>query len=399
MTAAEVKLRIRVTRARINGNAARKIREPARGFPFRGAESARAVVPAGSRALLPWVSRRLMRRHAIRETRMDMTRRHFVAAPISAALLGSLAGIPTARSQTFAKPVRMVIPWPAGGSTDAAGRLLADAMRGGYSGTMVVDNRPGAGGRVGLEYLKTAEADGSVFIVTPASAFVIYPHVYKKLSYDPFADFAPVTRVCKFPFAVSVGPSVPASIKTLPDFLQWCKVHPKEAFYGIAAAGSGTHFAGVMLSRSSNVTLTSVPYKGAAPAVQDLMGGQVTSTVNVLGDILPYLGSDKIRILATTGAARSRLTPDVPTVAETFPGFVAEEWFGAFVPRKTPVEAVGRLNDAIQAALKTVAVTQGFAKLGFEVAGESQGAFEALMRADLERWGPVVKASGFTVEE
>ena len=215
--------------------------------------------------------------------------------------------------------------------------------------------------------------------------FVIYPYVYKKLSYDPFADFTPVTRVCKFPFAVSVGPAVPASVKTLADYMRWCAANPAQALYGIAAAGSGTHFGGVMLSRASGVPLTSVPYKGGAPAVQDLMGGQVPATVNVLGEILPYLGSGKVRILATTGAARSRLTPDVPTVGETFPGYVAEEWFGAFTSRKAPADRVAKLAAAIQEALKAQAVVQGYEKLGFEVAGESGPAFEAIIKAEVQR--------------
>lgn len=329
---------------------------------------------------------------------MNMTRRNIVGAPAMSALLTASGFSSTLSAQTLSKPAHLVVGWPAGGSTDAASRLLGNHLQS-YASSIVVENRPGAGGRIGLEYIKGAEADGSIFLVSPASMFVIYPYVYKKLSYDPFADFTPVTRVCKFPFAVSVGPAVPASVKTLADFMRWCTANPAQALYGIAAAGSGTHFGGVMLSRASGVPLTSVPYKGGAPAVQDLMGGQVPATVNVLGEILPYLGSGKLRILATTGAARSRLTPDVPTVGETFPGYVAEEWFGAFTSRKTPADRIAKLAAAVQEALKAPAVVQGFEKLGFEVAGESGPAFEAIIKADYERWGPVVKASGFTVEE
>ena len=329
---------------------------------------------------------------------MNMPRRNFVVAPAIGTLLASTGLLNPAFSQSLTKPAHMVVGWPAGGSTDAAGRLLANHMPS-YASSIVVENRPGAGGRIGLEYTKAAEADGSVFLISPASMFVIYPYVYKKLSYDPFADFIPVTRVCKFPFAVSVGPAVPLSVKTLADYMRWCAANPAQALYGIAAAGSGTHFGGVMLSRASGVPLTSVPYKGGAPAVQDLMGGQVPATVNVLGEVLPFLSTGKVRILATTGVSRSRLTPDVPTVGETFPGFVAEEWFGAFAPRRTSAAAIGKLTNAIQEALKVAAVVQGYEKLGFEIAGESGPAFEAIIKADFERWGPVVKASGFTVEE
>ncbi len=329
---------------------------------------------------------------------MNITRRNIVGVPTLSTLLAASGFQNPLFAQTLSKPAHMVVGWPAGGSTDAASRLLANHLQS-YASSIVVENRPGAGGRIGLEYIKGAEADGGIFLVSPASMFVIYPYVYKKLSYNPFADFTPVVRVCKFPFAVSVGPAVPASVKTLADYIKWCGANPAQALYGIAAAGSGTHFGGVMLSRASGVSLTSVPYKGGAPAVQDLMGGQVPATVNVLGEVLPYLASGKLRILATTGAVRSRLTPDVPTVGETFPGYVAEEWFGAFVSRKTPADKVTKLAAAIQEALKAQAIVQGYEKLGFEVAGESGAAFEAIIKADYERWGPVVKASGFTVEE
>lgn len=327
---------------------------------------------------------------------MNVTRRTFVKTSSFAVAGAALCG--EAASQTLNKPARMVIGWPAGGSTDAAGRLLADNMRG-YSSSLVIDNRAGAGGRIAVDYVKNAEPDGSIFLVAPASAFVIYPHVYKKLTYDPFKDFTPVARICKFPFAVVVGPSVPPTVKTLPDFVRWCAANPAHAQYGISAAGSGTHFAGVMLGRAAGLTLTAVPYKGDAPALQDVMGGQITSAVTVLGAVLPHVGGGRLRVLATTGSKRTPLLTDVPTVAETYAGFAAEEWFGAFVPRKTPPEAIMRLNSAIQEALRAPLVGQGYEKLGFEATGESGQAFSALMVADYERWGPVVRASGFTPEE
>lgn len=329
---------------------------------------------------------------------MNSSRRTAMCASVIGGVLASIGMPRGVYAQVLTKNARMVIGWPAGGSTDAAGRVLAHNMAN-YASALTVDNRPGAGGRIGVEHLKTADADGSVFLISPASMFVIYPHVYQKLSYDPLQDFTAVTRVCKFPFAISVGPAVPASVKTLPDFVQWCRANPREAQYAIAAAGSGTHFAGVMLARATGVPLSSVPYKGDAPSIQDLMGGQIAAGIHVLGAVLPQLGSGRLRVLATTGAARSLLTPDVPTVAETHPGYLAEEWFGTFVPRKTPQDAVARLNSALQDALKTAAVQQAFAKLGFEVAGESGASFASIVKADLERWGPIVKASGFKAEE
>ena len=329
---------------------------------------------------------------------MTITRRTLVkASSLATALAGCGLGS-AAIAQPLAKTARMVIPWPAGGSTDAAGRLLAANMKG-YAPSILVDNRPGAGGRMGIEYVKTAEADGSVFLVSPASGFVIYPHVYKKLSYDPFQDFVPVARICKFPFAVIVGPGVPANVKTLADFIRWGGANPAQAQYGISAAGSGTHFAGVMLARASGVTLTPIPYKGEAPAIQDVLGSQVAAAIVVLGSVLQYVGGGRLRVLATTGAKRSPLIADVPTVAETYPGFTAEEWFGVFVPRKTSPAAIARLTASVEEALRAPAVAQGYEKLGFEVATETGPAFGSLMTADLDRWGPVVKASGFSADE
>jgi tripartite-type tricarboxylate transporter receptor subunit TctC len=329
---------------------------------------------------------------------MTITRRTLVkASSIAIGLAGGGLGL-GAIAQPSTRPARMVIPWPAGGSTDAAGRLLASNMQG-YAPSIVVENKPGAGGRLGIEYVKTAEADGSVFLVSPASGFVIYPHVYKKLSYEPFQDFVPVARICKFPFAVIVGPGVPANVKTLAEFMRWCAANPAQAQYGISAAGSGTHFAGVMLARASGLPLAPIPYKGEAPAIQDVMGGQVASAVVVLGWVLPFVGGGRLRVLATTGAKRSRLLTDVPTVGETYAGFTAEEWFGVFVPRRTPPAAIARLTASVEEALRAPAVAQGYEKLGFEVASETGPAFGALMTADLDRWGPVVKASGFSADE
>lgn len=329
---------------------------------------------------------------------MNLTRRTLLKASPLTTLLGGSGLMASAFAQLPARPARMVIGWPPGGSTDAAGRLIANNMKA-YSSSLVVDNKAGAGGRLGVDHVRTADADGSVFLVSPASPFVIYPHVYKKLSYDPFKDFVPVVRLCKYPFAVVVGPGVPASVKTLRDFIRWCTANPSQAQYGISAAGSGSHFAGVMLARAAGLTLSAIPYKGDAPAVQDVMGGQVALAIVVLGAVLPFMDGGRLRVLATTGAKRSPLVPDVPTVAETYPGYAAEEWFGAFLPRKTAPDAVARLSASIVEALRAPAVIQGYQKLGFEVAGETGQAFSTIMTADYERWGPVVRASGFTAEE
>lgn len=333
---------------------------------------------------------------------MALTRRAFAQVPLAAAVAGVGPWMaPAARGQVAAGPstVKLVVPWPAGGSTDAVSRLLADRLRSELAATIVVDNRGGAGGRIGLEYVKSAPTDGSVFVVNPASAFVIYPHVYKKLGYDPFRDFVPVTRICRYPYAIAVGPAVPATVVTLPDLVRWCRANPKDASYGVSALGSGTHFAGVKLASDNGLELRAVPYRGDAPLLQDLMAGVVPMTFIVLASALPLMTSGRLRVIATTGATRSPLTPNVPTAKESLPTYELEEWFGAFLPRGTPADVVNRLDTAIRAALRSDPVQQGLVKLGFEAAGESQADFARLMRSDLERWGPIVRASGFTAEE
>jgi tripartite-type tricarboxylate transporter receptor subunit TctC len=198
---------------------------------------------------------------------------------------------------------------------------------------------------------------------------------------------------------VSAGPMVPGEVKTLADFVAWCKANPRLASYGTSGAGSMLHFAGMMLARAANFEFTHVPYKGASPALQDLLGGQVASTVGVLGIALPHIQSGKLRALATSGAERSPFLPDVPTLKEAgYPGLEIVEWQGLFVPARTPPAIVDELNRAVRAALATSEVRAGLGKQAFDVGGTSPAEFARLVQADIERWGPIVRESGFTPE-
>jgi tripartite-type tricarboxylate transporter receptor subunit TctC len=321
------------------------------------------------------------------------TRRHVVAAlGAGAAALGAAP----AHSEVVGKLTRMIVGFAPGGSSDVVARLIADQMKG-YASTMIIDNRPGAGGRIAMEVAKTSAADGSAMVLTPASMIVLYPHLYKPLGYDPLRDFIAVTTVCAFPFVVSAGPMVPGEVQTLADFVAWCKANPRLASYGTSGAGSMLHFAGMMLARAANFEFTHVPYKGASPALQDLLGGQVASTVGVLGIALPHIQSGKVRALATSGAERSPFLPDVPTLKEAgYPGLEIVEWQGLFVPARTPPAIVDALNRAVRAALATSEVRAGLGKQAFDVGGTSPTEFARLVQADIERWGPIVRESGFT---
>lgn len=330
--------------------------------------------------------------HAVRNA--GLTRRQLALAG-----LGALAS-PKLLAQAGGKPLRILVGFPPGGSADLLARALAQQL--GHKGaTVVVDNKAGAGGRIALEMLKNADADGSVIAVTPASMMVVYPHLYRKLSYQPVQDFAPVSRIGSAQFVLTIGPLVPASVRTLADFLAWCKAHPEQASYGSSGAGSIPHFTGVALSKTTGVELTHVAYKGAAPAMSDMLGGQVAANVGVVSNALQHIQSGKLRALAVSGASRSAALPNVPTVAESgYRAAQAVEWFGVFAPARTAPDTVGRLHALVQDVLRTSGMQEALAKASFEPAvDEGAKEFTQALQQDLQRWADVVRQSGFTPED
>lgn len=326
-----------------------------------------------------------------------ITKRRFLSVAWAGGMTAVAPGLwHQAQSQAVRPSARLVVGFPPGGSVDVVARLLAGEMKS-YASTFIVENRPGAGGRVALDGLKASPADGSALALAPASPIVIFPHVYKRLNYDPLQDFIAVTTVCAFPFLLAVGPMVPRRVKTLADFIQWCRDNPRQATYGSSGAGSLPHFIGVSLARAAGFEFVHLPYQGGAPAMQDLLGGQISASVSVFANAFPHIQSGSLRALVTTGPQRSALLPDVPTVREAgYPALEVVEWFGVFVPAKTPADVVDSLGTAIREALRTNEVKAGLARLSFEPAGASPGDFARLVRSDTERWGSIVKASGFT---
>ena len=325
-----------------------------------------------------------------------ITRRRLITATAACAAL-ALSSL--SRAQVVRKLTRLIVGYPPGGSTDVIARLLVDQMKG-YAPTIIIDNRPGTGGRLALEALKAAPPDGSVMILTPATTIAVYPHIYKPIGYDALADFIAVAAVASFSSVLSVGPMVPATVRTLPDFIAWCRANPARATYGTTGAGSVLHFAGMMLGREANFEFTHVPYKGAGPVLQDLLGGQIASAVNVLSSALPHIHSGVLRPLATSAAVRSPFLPDVPTFAEAgYEKIVMSEWQGIFVPAKTPPAIVEALNRAVRDALQTNAVRSGLTSQSFEVSDLSPQEFAAKVKADYVRWGAIAKETAFTAEE
>ncbi|MBE7368830.1 Bug family tripartite tricarboxylate transporter substrate binding protein [Ramlibacter pallidus] len=326
------------------------------------------------------------------------TRRQFVQTSAAFAALSALA--PALRAQGFEAP-KIINGFPAGGTADATARRVAERMGGtAYAKTpAVVENKPGAGGRIACEVVKAAKPDGATLLLTPYSMMSIYPHIYRTLSYDPVKDFAPVSIAAVMTHALTVGPMVPASVKTVREYLAWAKANPDKASYGSPAAGSTPHFIGALLGLNHNVELKHVPYRGSAPAVADLIGGNLASTSTPTGDALANHRAGKVRILATSGAQRTPFTPDVPTYAEQgFPELTTEEWFGFYAPAGTPANVIANANAAIGQALKEKSVVDALALMGLVAQGSTPAAMEKSQRDEFTRWGPLVKRIGFTAE-
>ncbi len=320
------------------------------------------------------------------------SRRTFVATTAAAA-----AWPPLAFAQAL-ESARILCGFPAGGTTDAVSRRVADKLRGGYAKTALVENKPGAGGRLGVEELKRSAADGSTLLLTPASMITLYPHIYRSLAYG-IDDVTPVCTAGMVAFGLGVGPAVPASVKNVADYLQWAKANPTQASYGTPGAGSPPHFVAALLAKVSGIDLNHVPYRGSAPGIQDLLGGQVPAFSSPIGDYLPHIKSGKLRLLATSGATRSRFTPEVATYAEQgLRDLTIGEWYGFFLPGKAAPDVVARAAQAIAAAVNTAETTEAFAQFGVEAGANTPAELSKAVREENASWAPIVKRVGFTPE-
>ena len=322
------------------------------------------------------------------------------------ALLGSVASVlashlfSSAAWAQAAGNAAIVSGFPAGGMGDYVARPLAEKLRGKYAASALVEARTGAGGRIAVEYVKRANPDGLTVLQIPSSPMVLYPNTYKKLNYDPLADFIPVTTTVNYAFSFTAGPGLPAEIKTVEQYIPWAKANPKQANYGIPAAGSAPHFAGMMLQRAANFEFTAVAYRGGAPLLQDVMGGQVPVSFNVIGEVLPHVRSGKLRSLAVTSAQRSVFLPEVPTLVEQgYKDIAIQEWLGWFVPAKTPMDTVNRLNALVREGLQAPDFIDSLAKNGLQTVHQSPEEFARLLRQDFQRWAVIAKATGFTAED
>jgi tripartite-type tricarboxylate transporter receptor subunit TctC len=302
-----------------------------------------------------------------------------------------------ASAQSYpAKPVRLIVPIAPGGGTDIVARLIAQKASDGLGQQMVVDNRPGAGGIIGTELVAKAPADGYTVLLTPTS-HAINPSLYAKLPYDTAKDFAPVSLALSVTTVFVAHPSLP--VRTVKDVVALAKSKPGELAFGSAGNGHLFHLTGEIFRTSAGLSMVHVPYKGGAPAITALMGGEVAILFETMLALQPYIQSQRVRAIAVASAQRSPLMPDLPTFVESgYPAVVAANWYGFFAPAGTPKETVGRLNAEIVRALKSPDVQGKLLPQGSEIVASSPEQLGEFMRAETAKWAKAAKDSGARID-
>lgn len=307
---------------------------------------------------------------------------------------------PQQPQQPHLQQARIVIGFPAGSGGDVACRLFAEKLKGSYAASVIVENKVGAAGRIGVDNVRTSPADGTSLLFTPTSVLTLYPHIYKTLTYDPFNDLLPLSRAATVTFALVVGSAVPAQIKDAKQFLQWCRANPSQATFGSPGAGSSPHFLGSTLAKASGAPLNHIPYKGTAAAVSDLIGGQIAALIVSPGNVAQYTRTGQARILAVTSPQRWELLPEVPTMTELgYPTVTNVEQFAFFIKRGTASAIVDRAVAAIRAAALQPDLVKAMAELDMKAEPSRPADLLKTLRTDHERWGEIVKAIGFNPQD
>ncbi len=309
-------------------------------------------------------------------------------------MAGSIALAVPARAED--RPLRIVLGYPAGASSDTITRMIADKMRVSLDRSVVVENKPGANGIVANLTVKTAAPDGNTLLMTPLANMVAFPHSYAKLDYDPFKDYVPVAHVAAFQIAFGVGADVPA--KTLAEYVALAKKGGRYANFASAAVGSLPHFFGLLFAKTAGLDLTHVPYKGTAQVLQALIAGEIPAAVLPIADLGTLAQSGKARILATAGAKRAPQYPDIPTFKESGYDIEGAAWYALFAPAGTPKDIVDKIAAAAIDAVRQPDLRQKIEPLGLEATGYGPDELAKIMKADDAKWGPVIRASGFKAD-
>lgn len=310
-------------------------------------------------------------------------------------LTGLMATLATITQAQEKPALKILVGFPPGGSADQIARLVGDAIKDDFA-SVVVDNKPGAGGRLALNLTKQAKPDGQTVVVLPSGPMVLFPHVYKKLDYDAVKDFTPVSQVARFQFGVVAGPAVKA--KNVSEMVAQAKADPKTATYGTPGLGTLPHFMGVLLEQSTGAAFTHVPFQGGGPANTALLGGHIGYKFDVVSETAALHKDGKVRIIGVTGATRDPQVPEVPTLKEQGVDMVATAWFAMYAPAGLPPAALARLESAVQRAVKSPALAKRLTELGYEPIGSTSAELAAAQRADLAHWEKPIKATGVSLD-
>jgi tripartite-type tricarboxylate transporter receptor subunit TctC len=303
----------------------------------------------------------------------------------------------SALAQTFpAKPVRIVVAFPAGGGVDIVARLLAPKLAEAWGQQVIVDNRAGASGVIGTEFAARSAPDGHTLLMGTLGNLSVNPHLIAKMPVDPLRDFAPITQVVAVHFVLVAHPSLPA--RNIIELIALARSRPGEINYSSSGPGGAPHLAGELFKSIAKVNLVHVPYKGSAPSFQDLLGGQVSLTFDSLVQALPYVRDKRLNALAVLGAARSPLLPEVPTVAESLPSYELTNWFGLVAPAAVPRAIVGKVHADVVKVLQDAGVSEKLSAMGATAVGNTPEQFGAMMRADSEKWGRLIRETNIRAE-
>lgn len=326
---------------------------------------------------------------------MKFLNRRFALNAVLASVLGVVAATPA--SAQDGAPAKIIVGFPAGGSFDAIARLVADKAKTELNRPVVVDNKTGAGGRIAVDALKASPADGSVVMLGPDALTALYPFTFKKLNYDPKKDLVPIGTVAEFAFGFAVGTNPKAN--TWAEYVAWAKSNPKEANYGIPALGAPHHFYGMVLGDAIGVPMQNVPFQGSAPINLALMGGQISSSIDVASSQVENHKAGKIKILAVTTEQRIPQAPDVPTFTELgFPSVSGSGFNALYAPAGTPVAAVANWNRILVKIMAMPDVKEKITAMGFMPVGKPTQELIDRQNASIKKWEPVIKASGFTAD-
>jgi tripartite-type tricarboxylate transporter receptor subunit TctC len=317
-------------------------------------------------------------------------KRPALCAVVALACSGPLAGAAAAADYPT-RPIRIVVPFPPGGTSDILTRILGERLSASLGQTIVVDNRPGAGTIIGTDIVAKANPDGySLYMAFVSHA--INPYVYEKLPYDTERDFTPIALVAVSPNVVVVTPSLP--VNSMKELIALAKAKPGQINYASSGVGTNSHLSAEMINAMAGIRMTHVPYKGAPQANTDVATGTVQLHIPSMPVTMPFITSGRLKAIAVTSAKRSPVLPNVPTVAETLPGYESLAWYGLLAPRGTPPAIVAKLNDAVDKALKSPEVINAYSKQGADPAYKNPKEFAAYIQAELKRWGAAVKAAG-----